>query len=90
MNKFLRLTVHVTDVLKKDVQTDKRIKTSKGKFQYETKRKIFNTLSFYVKDQDEINRKLAEVRSMYKIQLGQDPNKKDKYGKELINLSFVK
>ena len=43
-----------------------------------------------VKDQDEINRKLAEVRSMYKIQLGQDPNKKDKYGKELINISFVK
>ena len=27
---------------------------------------------------------------LYKIQLGQDPNKKDKYGKELINLSFVK
>ena len=43
-----------------------------------------------VKDQDEINKKLAEVRSMYKIQLGQDPNKKDKYGKELINISFVK
>ena len=90
MNKFLRLTVHVTDVQKKDVQTYKRIKTAKGKFQYETKRKIFNTLSFYVKDQDEINKKLAEVRSMYKIQLGQDPNKKDKYGKELINISFIK
>ncbi len=36
-----------------------------------------------VKDQDEIDKKLAEVRSMYKIQLGQDPNKKDKYGKEI-------
>ena len=36
-----------------------------------------------------VNRKLAEIRSMYKIQLGQDPNKKDKYGKELINISFV-
>ena len=58
--------------------------------QFETKRKIFNTLSFMVKDQDEINKKLAEVRSMYKIQLGQDPNKKDKYGKELINVSSVK
>ena len=34
--------------------------------------------------------KLAEVRTMYTIQLGQDPNKKDKYGKELINISFVK
>ena len=90
MNKFLRLTVHVTDVQKNDVQTGKRTTTAKGKMQFETKRKIFNTLSFMVKDQDEVNRKLAEIRSMYKIQLGQDPNKKDKYGKELINLSFVK
>ncbi len=90
MNKFYRLTVHVADVQKIDAPTGKRIKTAKGNFQHETKRKIFNTLSFYVKDQDEINKKLAEVRSMYKIQLGQDPNKKDKYGKELINISFVK
>ena len=90
MNKFLRLTVHLKDVTKQDVQTGKHNKTAKGKMQFETKRKIFNTLSFMVKDQDEVNRKLAEIRSMYKIQLGQDPNKKDKYGKELINLSFVK
>ena len=86
----LRLTVHLADVQKKDVQTNRRIKTAKGKFQYETKRKIFNTLSFMVKDREDVNRKLAEIRSMYKIQLGQDPNKKDKYGKELINISFVK
>jgi hypothetical protein len=90
MNKFLRLTVHVTDVQKNDMQTGKRIKTAKGKMQFETKRKIFNTLSFRVKDMEEANRKLAEVRTMYTIQLGQDPNKKDKYGKELINISFVK
>ena len=90
MNKFLRLTVHVTDVQKRDADTGKRIKTAKGKFQHETKRKIFNTLSFMVKDQEEANKKLAEVRTMHQIQLGQDPNKKDKYGKELINISFVK
>lgn len=90
MNKNYRLTVHVTDVQKRDADTGKRIKTAKGKFQHETKRKIFNTLSFLVKDQAEANIKLAEVRSMYKIQLGQDPNKKNKYGKELINISFVK
>jgi len=90
MNKFLRLTVHVTDVQKRDADTGKRIKTAKGKFQHETKRKIFNTLSFYVKDLDEANKKLAELRSMYKIQKGQDPNKKNKYDKELINISFVK
>ena len=90
MNKFLRLTVHVTDVQKNDVQTGKRITTAKGKMQFETKRKIFNTLSFMVKDHDEVNKTLAEVRKWYTIALGQDPNKKDKYGKELINLSFVK
>ena len=90
MNKNYRLTVHVTDVQKRDADTGKSIKTAKGKFQHETKRKIFNTLSFYVKDQEEANKKLAELRSMYTIQLGQDPNKKDKYGKELINISFVK
>ena len=90
MNKFLRLTVHLKDVTKQDVQTGKHNKTAKGKMQFETKRKIFNTLSFMVKDQDEVSKKLAEVRTMYTIQLGQDPNKKDKYGKELINISFVK
>ena len=90
MNKFLRLTVHLKDVTKKDVQTGKRMKTAKGKMQFETKRKIFNTLSFMVKDQEEANKTLADVRKEYTIAKGQDPNKKDKYGKELINLSFVK
>jgi hypothetical protein len=90
MNKFLRLTVHLKDVIKKDVQTGKRLSTAKGKMQFETKRKIFNTMSFLVKDQDDINKTLAEVRKEYTIAIGQDPNKKDKYGKELINVSFVK
>ena len=90
MNKFLRLTVHVTDVQKKDAQTGRRIKTAKGKMQFETKRKIFNTVSFRVKDMEEANRKLAEVRKEYTIAIGQDPKKKDKYGNELINISFVK
>ena len=89
MNKFYRLTVHVADVQKKDMQTGNRIKTAKGKFQHETKRKIFNTLSFMVKDQEEANKTLADVRKEYTIAKGQDPNKKDKYGKELINLSFI-
>ena len=89
MNKFLRLTVHLKDVTKQDVQTGKHNKTAKGKMQFETKRKIFNTLSFLVKDQAEANMKLVDVRKQYTIAKGQDPNKKDKYGKELINLSFI-
>ena len=90
MNKFLRLTVHVTDVQKIDASTGKRTKNASGKFINETKRKIYNTLSFMVKDHDEVSKTLAEVRKEYTIAKGQDPNKKEKYGKELINLSFIK
>ena len=39
---------------------------------------------------EEVHKKLADVRSKYDILLGNDHNKKDKYGKELINISFVK
>jgi len=90
MNKNLRLTVHIADARKKDVQTNKRTKAAGGKFHNETKSKIYNTLSFYVKNMNEANKKLAEIRSMYTIQKGSNPEKKDKYDKELINLSFVK
>jgi len=90
MNKNFRLTVHVTDVQKKDMQTNKHIKGAGGKTHDETKSKIYNTLSFYVKDHNEANMKLAEIRSMYTIQKGSNPEKKDKYDKELINISFVK
>ena len=90
MNKIYRLTVHLADVQKQDMQTGNRIKGANGKFHTETKRKIFNTLSFYEKDYDAIMRRLADIRSKYTIAKGQDSNKKDKYGKELINISFVK
>jgi len=89
MNKHYRLTVHLKDVQKTDAYTGKRIKTSKGKFQNETKRKIFNTLSFRVKDQEEANKILAGVRKEYTIAKGTSPEKKDKFGQELINLSFI-
>ena len=87
--KTFRLTVHLKDVQKTEV-TSGRVKNAKGKFVDKKQTKLFNTLSFMVKDQDEINKTLAEVRKEYTIAKGQDPNKKDKYGKELINISFVK
>lgn len=89
MNKHFRLTVHLKDVQKTDAHTGKRIKTSKGKFQNETKRKIFNTLSFHVKNQEEANKILAKVRQDYTIAMGTNPEKKNTFGKELINLSFI-
>tara|TARA_R110001592_G_scaffold361493_1_gene672278 strand:+ start:505 stop:834 length:330 start_codon:yes stop_codon:yes gene_type:complete len=58
--------------------------SSKGRY------KLYNTLSFYCKDMEEVHKKLADVRAKYDIQLGNDHNKKDKYGKELYNVSFVK
>jgi hypothetical protein len=90
MNKIYRLTVHLADVQKKDMQTGNRTKGANGKFHMETKRKIFNTLSFYEKDHDSVMRRLADLRSKYTIAKGTNPEKKDKYGKELINISFVK
>jgi len=104
--KNLRLTVHVANQPKVDTRAPKvtgkpkKTKTameramepqkkhseiaSKGRY------KLFNTLSFYCKDMEEVNKKLSEVRAKYDIQLGNDHNKKHKYGKELYNVSFVK
>jgi len=89
MSKFYRLTVHLKDVLKTDV-TSGRAKNGKGQFVDTKQKKLFNTLSFMVKDQEEANKTLAEVRKEYTIAKGTNPNKKDKFDKELINLSFSK
>jgi len=104
--KNLRLTVHVANQPKVDTKAPrvsgrpKKTKSamemameprkkqaevsSKGRY------KLYNTLSFYCKDMEEVNKRLADVRAKYDIQLGNDHNKKDKYGKELYNVSFVK
>jgi len=58
--------------------------SSKGRY------KLFNTLSFYCKSIEDCHKKLADVKTKYTIQLGNDHNKIDKYGKELYNISFVK
>jgi len=58
--------------------------SSKGRF------KVYNTLSSYHKTKDDCMKRLAEIKTRYDIQLGNDHNKADKYGKELYNISFVK
>jgi len=104
--KNLRLTVHVANQSKVDTKAPKvsgRSKKTKSamemameprKKQAEVsskgRYKLYNTLSFYCKDMEEVNKRLADVRAKYDIQLGNDHNKKDKYGKELYNISFVK
>jgi len=104
--KNLRLTVHVANRPKVDTMAPKvsgkrkKTKTAMERAMEPVKKhsevskkgryKLYNTLSFYCKDMEEVNKKLAEVRAKYDIQLGNDRNKKDKYGKELFNVSFVK
>jgi uncharacterized membrane protein len=89
MIKTFRLTVHLKDVQKTEV-TSGQVKNAKGKFVDRRQTKLFNTLSFMVKDQAEINKTLAEVRKEYTIAKGTNPEKKNKFGEELINISFVK
>ncbi len=89
MNKHYRLTVHLKDVQKTEV-TSGRVKNAKGKFVDKKQTKLFNTLSFRVKDQEDANKILAGVRKEYTIAKGTNPEKKDKFGEELINISFVK
>jgi len=88
MNKHYRLTVHLKDVQKTEV-TSGRVKNAKGKFVDKKQTKLFNTLSFHVKDQEEANKILAEVRKEHTIAIGTSPEKKNTFGKELINLSFI-
>tara|TARA_R110001583_G_scaffold25807_13_gene93424 strand:- start:92 stop:424 length:333 start_codon:yes stop_codon:yes gene_type:complete len=58
--------------------------SSKGRY------KLYNTLSFYCKSIEDCHKKLADVKTKYDIQLGNDHNKPKKYGKELYNISCVK
>ena len=51
---------------------------------------INNAAINYCKSIEDCHKKLADVKTKYTIQLGNDHNKMDKYGKELYNVSFVK
>jgi len=51
--------------------------------------KVYTTLSFYHKTQEDCLKRLADVRSKYEIALGKDHNKPKKYNKELWQISFV-
>ena len=51
--------------------------------------KVYNTLSSYHMTMEDCMKKLNDIKSKYTIQLGNDHNKVEKYGKELYNISFV-
>ena len=89
MKSNYRLTVHVENAKTVRVETGKKIKDAKGKETPATKSKTFTTLSFYCGTKQECIQKLAEVRSEHTIAKGKDYKKKDKFDKELFNISWV-
>jgi len=104
--KIFRLTVHVANRPKIDTRapqvtvrkgpqktavdlamqspTKNVPEAKKGRF------RIYNTLSFYCDTIADCMKVLADVRTKYDIQLGNDHTKPTKYRKELYNISFAK
>ena len=83
-----RVTAHLENVQKVDAIMGRK-KNDKGKWVNETKRKIFNTVSQICKTKADCEKLLSDWRSKYTIAKGKDAKKMHKYGKELINISFV-
>jgi|TARA_R110000824_G_scaffold5206_3_gene24154 hypothetical protein len=88
MNNY-RLTIHVENAKTTSVETGKKIKGAKGQDVNEVKKKTFNTLSFYCSSEKECMAKLNSLQLEHTIAKGKDYKKKDKYDKELYNISFV-
>ncbi len=88
MNNY-RLTVHVENAKTVRVETGRKIKDAKGKFINESKAKTFNTLSYYCKTKQDCMNKLQEVKSKHTIAKGKDYKNKEKFDKELYNISWV-
>ncbi len=57
--------------------------SNKGRF------KVYTTISSYHMTMEDCMKRLNDIKSKYTIQLGNDHNKVEKYGKELYNISFV-
>ena len=83
-----RVTAHLENVQKVDAVMGRK-KNDKGKWVNETKRKIFNTISQVCKTKEDCEKLLADWRTKYTIAKGKNGQKMHKYGKELINISFV-
>ena len=83
-----RVTAHLENVQKVDAIMGRK-KNDKGKWVNETKRKIFNTVSQICKTKADCDKIVSEWRAKYTIAKGKNGKKMHKYGKELINISFV-
>ena len=82
-----RLTVHIDNVKKIRVEDGFNNKTQKST----SKEILINTISIRnIKSKTRVDEELNILRSKYKISLGKDRTKRDKYGKELIYISNEK
>ena len=76
-----RLTAHIDNVTKIRVEDGFDSKTKKST----SKEILINTISIRnLKSKIRVDEELNILRSKYKISLGKDRTKRDKYGKELI------
>tara|TARA_R110000796_G_scaffold65020_1_gene150327 strand:+ start:869 stop:1126 length:258 start_codon:yes stop_codon:yes gene_type:complete len=82
-----RLTVHIDNVKKIRVEDGFNNKTQKST----SKEILINTISIRnIKSKTRVDEELNILRNKYKISLGKDRTKRDKYGKELIYISNEK
>ena len=82
-----RLTVHIDNVKKIRVEDGWDSKANKST----SKEILINTISIRnLKSKIRVDEELNILRSKYKISLGKDRTKRDKYGKELIYISNEK
>ena len=82
-----RLTVHIDNVKKIRVEDGFDSKTKKSI----SKEILINTISIRnLKSKIRVDEELNILRNKYKISLGKDRTKRDKYGKELIYISNEK
>ena len=52
--------------------------------------KIFNTITYRNLSEDDLQKKLGDIKNKYTIAKGKNPSKKHKYGKELIYIRHEK
>ena len=82
-----RLTVHIDNVKKIRVEDGWDSKANKST----SKEILINTISIRnLKSKIRVDEELNILRNKYKISLGKDRTKRDKYGKELIYISNEK
>jgi len=87
-----RLTVHLAEVKKTDIDTGKKVQDDQTKkWSNVTKRKLFNTISVNgLRTTVEVNAALSEIRKTYKIAVAKDDSRSNwRIGEEMYYISNI-